>query len=262
MKLPGPIGLVPVPVRDHEIGHLAVDEELERLVAHLLARDGVDAHGGEPIPRYAPGRHGGRKDRAPGHCPRSSDGSCPALIAWLENLFDRSREAGQDHRQARDRRHQADRQRAGAGCPRPARGGGQGRPGTRADRQGLARRRGQGLPGPGRPPRRRRAQADNLIRQQSDEAKNLAAIGAPTPREKKAETTKEAEIQTVSDLKAGFVGPLVEELAKAGRKGWRASSRPSSRGGSGHDRREIHLLRPTARDQVVGRAPSPGPGSP
>ncbi len=33
----------------------AVDEELERLVPHLLAHDGVDAHGGKPIPRYAPG---------------------------------------------------------------------------------------------------------------------------------------------------------------------------------------------------------------
>ena len=55
MKLAGMIGLVPVPVLDHELGHLAIDEELERLVAHLLAHDGVDAHGGEPIPRYAPG---------------------------------------------------------------------------------------------------------------------------------------------------------------------------------------------------------------
>ena len=43
------IGLVPVPVLDHELGHLAVDKELERLVAHLLAHDGVDAHDGEGI---------------------------------------------------------------------------------------------------------------------------------------------------------------------------------------------------------------------
>ena len=36
-------------------GHLAIDKELERLVDHLLAHDGVDAHAGKPIPRYAPG---------------------------------------------------------------------------------------------------------------------------------------------------------------------------------------------------------------
>jgi len=45
VKLAGTIGLVPISVLDHEFGHLAVDEELERLVAHLLAHDGVDAHG-------------------------------------------------------------------------------------------------------------------------------------------------------------------------------------------------------------------------
>jgi hypothetical protein len=37
------IGLIAVPVLDHEPGHLAVDEELKYIVAHLLAHDGVDA---------------------------------------------------------------------------------------------------------------------------------------------------------------------------------------------------------------------------
>jgi hypothetical protein len=49
VKLAGSIGLVAIPVLDHELSHLAIDEELERLVADLLAHDGVDAHGGEPI---------------------------------------------------------------------------------------------------------------------------------------------------------------------------------------------------------------------
>jgi hypothetical protein len=55
VQLTGTIGLVAVPVLDHELGHLAVDEELERLVAHLLAHDGVDAHGGEPSPWVSTG---------------------------------------------------------------------------------------------------------------------------------------------------------------------------------------------------------------
>jgi hypothetical protein len=49
VKLAGAIGLVRVPVLDHELGHLAVDEELERLVTHLLAHDGVDAQRREGI---------------------------------------------------------------------------------------------------------------------------------------------------------------------------------------------------------------------
>jgi|SRR6187431_1700211 hypothetical protein len=51
------IGLVPVPVLDHELGHLAVDKELEPLVAHLLAHDGVDAHGGSLFPGTHRGTH-------------------------------------------------------------------------------------------------------------------------------------------------------------------------------------------------------------
>jgi hypothetical protein len=47
VKLARPLELVPVPVLDHELGHLAVDEQLDGLVARL-ADDGIDAHGREP----------------------------------------------------------------------------------------------------------------------------------------------------------------------------------------------------------------------
>jgi hypothetical protein len=57
VTLAGAIGLVAVPILDHELGHLPVDEELERLVTHLIAHHSVDANGHERNPRSAPDAH-------------------------------------------------------------------------------------------------------------------------------------------------------------------------------------------------------------